>query len=124
MQSSKYCQTNIILYCFTQIRTHTVPIRTPYVPIHTHIFEISILPFGTRWVPLYPYGTRTRTLEVPGAGTRPKLPYRCILAHNSPTPISCQLWIILPKNVKHPAKKLHTILEKKSLLTTHDNIYH
>ena len=37
------------------------------------------MPFGTRWVPLYPYGTRTRTLEVPGAGTRPKLPYRCIL---------------------------------------------
>jgi hypothetical protein len=55
-----------------KIRTHTVPIRT-------HIFEISILPFGTCWVPLYPYGTRTRTPDVPGAGTWPKMLYRCIL---------------------------------------------
>ena len=35
------------------------------------------------WVPLYLYGTRTRTLDVPGAGTQPKMPYRCILATNS-----------------------------------------
>ena len=66
-----------------KIHTHTVPIRTPHVPIHTHIFEISILPFGTRWVPFYPSGTRTRTPDVPGAGTRPKLPYRCILDRNT-----------------------------------------
>jgi hypothetical protein len=61
-----------------KIRTLHVPIRTPHVPIRIHIFEISILSFGTRWVPLYPYGTRTRTPDVPGAGTRPKLPYRCM----------------------------------------------
>jgi hypothetical protein len=44
--------------------------------------------------------------------------------HNCPTPISCQLWIVLPKNVKHPTKKLHTTSEKKPLLTTHDNTNH
>lgn len=28
--------------------------------------------------------------------------------HNCSPPISSKLWIILPKNVKHPTKKLHS----------------